>query len=34
MAARILDHIELTYREHFAMISFVTEIVILDPRDR
>ncbi len=34
MAASILDHLELTYREHFAMISFVTEIVILHPRDR
>ena len=32
LAASILGHLELTYYEHYAMISFVTEIVVLvDP---
>lgn len=32
LAASILDHLELTYYEHYAMISFVTETVVLvDP---
>ena len=32
LAASILDHLELAYYEHYAMISFVTEIVVLvDP---
>ncbi|MBL0220315.1 MAG: transcriptional regulator [Myxococcales bacterium] len=33
LAARILDHLELTYYEHYAMISFVTEIVVLSDND-
>jgi nitrogen regulatory protein PII len=29
VATSILDHLAVTYDEHYAMISFVTEIVVL-----
>jgi nitrogen regulatory protein PII len=34
LAATIFDHLERTYAEHYAMISFVTEAVELDRGDR